>query len=385
VKVVHVLPTLSMGGLRRHVEQLISGATGHIDHILIPIFTLTDRPILPIGDAEIIPLGFQISDIPKHERIRDVLIAQLDKHRVDVVHSHHVYSDIYAFAAIKELPRLPGIRTVHGILQVSASSGLRKTTVRTSWSDSEIANQIAVEPFCQLTLCVSAWVRRKVLSFGIPGSKARVIHNGVDTDLHSPASPRSKLTARQTIRLPIDSIVIGFMGRLEPAKNVFALFEIAFILRKVIDTPVAFLVQGEGPEEARFRERILQHELQDYFFFRAPSLDTEVFFSAIDVMLVPSLSEGCPYAVLEAMASGVPVVASAAGGIPEIIEDGKNGFLFDPAQPHLAIPKIVSLFATQFRNKVGRQSRERVLDRFRAGDMVSAIEHSYAEVLSGLG
>ncbi len=115
--------------------------------------------------------------------------------------------------------------------------------------------------------------------------------------------------------------MIGFLGRFEPIKNPLVLTEIALALRNHALQPVKFVVQGTGPQEGALREQIASGHLTNEFVVRPPTADVHRFFAAIDIMFMPSLMEGFPYVVLEAMSSEIPVVAAAVGGIPELIRN----------------------------------------------------------------
>jgi glycosyltransferase involved in cell wall biosynthesis len=292
-------------------------------------------------------------------------------------HSHHFYSDIYALpaAGLARISRV--IRTVHGIFQFSPNDGFQKTAVRYDWSEGEIAKELALEDFCNLTICVSTELQNKFGRYGFPIAKTKVIHNGVDAKRFMPVSSADSKQAKSSLGLSTSDFVIGFIGRLEPSKNPPILAEIASALRNDTLQSVKFVVQGVGPLEDSLKKQILSRHLTNAFIFRPATADVHRFFAAIDIMLVPSLTEGFPFVVLEAMSSGIPVVAAAVGGIPELIRDGSEGFLFDPTNCKSAVEKLCQLFSRGAREHIKKRSRERVIVNFDACEKVAAIESLY--------
>ena len=377
IRVAHVVRALSLGGIRTYIEQIADKTTGRVINIIIPIFAERNRPLLPIDGVQTLPLNFSACELGERTRIRDALVTAFRENGVDVVHSHHFYTDVYALPAARRAHVRRTVRTVHGMMQGSAADGYRKRTVRHDWSEAEIAEQRALEDFCDLTICVSTEIQNKLARYGFPITKTKVIHNGCDAGRFMPASPVESKQARSELGLSTGDLVIGFLGRFEPVKNALALTEIASALRNHAPQPVKFVVQGTGPQEGALREQITSRHLTNEFVVRPPTEDVHRFFAAIDIMFVPSFLEGFPYVVLEAMSSEIPVVAAAVGGIPELIRDGTEGFLFDPTNWTSAVEKLCQIFSRGVREDLGRRSRQRVIADFDAGEKVAAIEESY--------
>lgn len=131
------------------------------------------------------------------------------------------------------------------------------------------------------------------------------------------------------------------------------------------------------------RKEILSAQLEDHFRIVDESPRVQFFYAAIDILVVPSLAEGLPFVVLEGMATGIPVVASSVGGIPEIIQSTENGFLFDPHRPHSAVKSILELMTPTRRKEIAQRSIDRVARSFSAYSKVSELTALYGLLIAG--
>lgn len=176
-------------------------------------------------------------------------------------------------------------------------------------------------------ITVSEELRRILLMEGIPAERVTTIPNGVDVELFSarPTGP-----ARLQLALPLDKRLIVYVGRLSEEKNLLNLLEaIALLKEKRVD----FVLQivGGGEQHSILEARIRSLQIQDLVRLAGPQPHSNIplWLSAADVFCLPSIREGCPNVVLEAIASGRPVVASNVGGIPSMVPND-CGLLIDP-------------------------------------------------------
>ncbi|KFD40800.1 glycosyl transferase family 1 [Peptococcaceae bacterium SCADC1_2_3] len=185
-----------------------------------------------------------------------------------------------------------------------------------------------------------------------------VISNGINLerfdDLLGDAL-RYKLQASSDERLVI------FVGRFRPEKGVRYLIEAMKIIRQK-SRSIRLILGGEGPEEEDLKRLIEQLNLGDCvdFLGQIPNEDVSRYMVAAHVFVLPSLSEGFGIVNLEAMASGLPIVASKVGGLPEIIEDGENGFLVEPRSPKQIADKVLLLLADdELRERISKNNKEK--------------------------
>jgi len=173
-------------------------------------------------------------------------------------------------------------------------------------------------------------------NFAAP-DKIITIHNGTDlkpADFFDKPLAKEKLTKLISNKLILSpySLIIGVIANLYPTKGLEYLIEAAAILIKSYPD-LLFLVIGDGNEKSNYQSLILNHQLSNNFFLLGTIDEAYRYLKAFDVFVLPSVKEGFPYTAVEALAAGVPIVATNVGGLPEIITDGINGLLVPPAAP----------------------------------------------------
>lgn len=173
-----------------------------------------------------------------------------------------------------------------------------------------------------LVTTVSVPLRHKALGLGIPPEKVIVLPNGVDTTLFQPSD---RLSSRRKLGLPIDHKLVLFVGHLVPEKGPLLLLEALAEL----PADVRLLMVGAGPLQTRLNDQARALGLSDRIRWarEVPHERIPLFMSACDCLALPSLREGEPNAVLEALAAGRPVAASRVGGVPQLVADGAQGYL----------------------------------------------------------
>jgi len=236
-----------------------------------------------------------------------------------------------------------------------------------------------VERFASLKLdcaiAVSEAVRRELIDdVGIPARKVVLIHNGIDL---TPV-PLGDLTARrETLRLSSEEIVLVAVGRLAEIKNYNMLLE-AFA-RAVKELPVLRLVMvGDGPERAKLEATAMHLGLSDRVHFLGARDDVREWLALSHVFVLPSLYEGISIALLEAMAAGLPAVATQVGGNPEVVTDQQNGILVESGDVEGFARALVVLARDEaLRERMGRAARKRIEMKFDLNRSVRQYEEIY--------
>jgi glycosyltransferase involved in cell wall biosynthesis len=205
----------------------------------------------------------------------------------------------------------------------------------------------------------------------------RVIHNGADTDRYRPL-PEVRSGVRQALGIPGDAFVVSYHGRLAPPKRVdLAIEALAAAARQA---PVRGLIIGDGPEAHRLRA--LASELNAPITFTGFRDDIPELLAGADVEITMSEIEGAPLAVAEAMACGLPVIASAATSHPDVVEDGVCGLLVMPGVPEGAREAILSLAQDPARcAQLGAAARARVQERYSSEAMLDRYDTFLEEIL----
>lgn len=198
-----------------------------------------------------------------------------------------------------------------------------------------------------------------------------LIHNGVDTERFTPLSPSERAAARHEWGLEEGELAVGMVARLHAMKGHNHLIDAASEVVRAY--PVArFLIAGDGPLKDDIADRIARKGLVDQFRLVGFLPDPRRLIAACDVIVVPSLyKETCSLTTIEAMASGVAVVASRTGGLPEIVCDGETGRLVDAADSAQLAAALVELLAdSAMRSRMGEAGRRRAARHFTSARMV---------------
>ena len=210
---------------------------------------------------------------------------------------------------------------------------------------------------------VSAAQGAKVRRCGVRRGRLRVIHNAIDPERFTGPDPVYRAKLARYFRQPRSSIV-GAAGRLSPEKGFDVLVAAAErVLRR--DPSVGFVLFGDGPCRERLVRQVKAAGLGGAFVLSGFRADLDRFLPHLDLLVLPSYTEGLPNVVLEACAAGVPVVATAAGGTPEVIADGLNGYLVPPGDAARLAERIDAVLTAEDGGRaLGFEGRQRVLERF---------------------
>ncbi|MGD0914502.1 MAG: glycosyltransferase family 4 protein [Terracidiphilus sp.] len=274
-------------------------------------------------------------------RLREIV----DHHQVDVIHCHGIKPDLYALLACAR-GKAALVSTCHLWVFDSGRDWLISAVERCFLHGFD--NVVAV----------SESIVPELRRFGLRGE---VIQNGID--LRSFREPESNL--RESLGWKGRPIV-GAVGRLARQKGLQHLLRAApAVLQESPDT--MFVFAGDGPERDALEREAARLGVLDSVCFLGVREDIPTLLASIDVLAMPSLSEGLPMALLEAMACGKAVIASAVGAIPQMIADRVNGWLIDPADEQgLAAAMRGLIMSPELRASMGREARRTIESRFSA-------------------
>jgi sugar transferase (PEP-CTERM/EpsH1 system associated) len=362
--VVHVLDSLAVGGMENGVINLVNALSPAGRHTVVTMSAL--GPL-----AERLPESVACHCIGKRPRI-DVgavvrLAALLRRLRPSIVHSRN-------WGAFDAIPaaRLAGVPVVihgeHG-REAADPDGLdpRRRRLRRVFAP-------LVTRFVTVSFDLRQWLLTTV---GLPAAKLVTIHNGVDV---SRFAGGDRLAALRALRLPSHAVVIGTVGRLDPVKDHAGLLRAFAVLRT--DQPSAELViVGEGPCRPELERLIQKTGLTGHVHLLGMRRDVPVLLQAFDAFVLPSRAEGISNTVLEAMATGLPIVATRVGGNPELVEHGVTGVLVAAGNP-LALAAALRCYVEDAKRREahGDAGRRRVLRHFTLERMAQAYQDLYESV-----
>jgi glycosyltransferase involved in cell wall biosynthesis len=290
------------------------------------------------------------------------LADALDRVKPDVVHceSHLFLTTVQAVRKAKKLG-LPCVVTVHGVFA--------DRSMAVNFAQFVYLRTLGLEVFRSVdrVICLTQGDAEEVVRFGCPLEKIRLVPNAVDTERFKPCEERE------------DNLVV-WAGRFVPEKGLEYLVEAAKIVSDKFED-VRFLLVGDGPLKARIMKLAYDLDLLDrVVFFAGPLSRDEVaeVLGKAAVFVFPSLKEGLPLSVLEAMACGLPVVGSNISGIDEIIIDRRNGFLVPPKNPQaLAEAALTLLNDENLRKRIGLNARQQMMKEHSWDTLIGKVEKIY--------
>jgi glycosyltransferase involved in cell wall biosynthesis len=228
-----------------------------------------------------------------------------------------------------------------------------------------------------LTVCAYEGLREKLIDeFGESPDRAERVYIGIDADRYRPLPPGQRREAKIALGFDPDRPLWGYLGRVSSEKRLPDLVDALALVRGRHDAQV--LIQGEGPGRGDLDRALAGRG--DLAELRAFAPDALPVLQALDVYLLPSEVEGIPLAVMEAMACGAVPVATAVGGVPELVRHGRTGYLARPRDPGSFASSLMAAARTgpRHREAMAREARALVRDTMSQRDMVEA----YARILS---
>ncbi len=209
---------------------------------------------------------------------------------------------------------------------------------------------------------------------------AKIVEIPLGLDLAPFRDAPDRLAARSLLGISPDEPLVGLVARLVPIKDVLTFLKAMALV--IADIPqLAVMIVGDGEERARLEAAAVQIGLGTRCRFLGWRADLPVLYAAMDVLALSSINEGAPVSVIEAMATGRPVVATAVGGVPDVVLDGRTGFLVPPRDPKALSAAVSAILCDrQVADSFGKEGRRNALARFDAPRLVADIERLYASL-----
>lgn len=304
--------------------------------------------------------------LPLDVRFLAGLVRLARRRKVRLIQSHLLGANVYSSLAGLGL-RMPVVATFHGTVDLGTQPRLTGIKLKTVSAGSQM-------------VFVSGALRRAILG-DAPPPNAHVIHNGIDAERFA---PRPSASLKAELGLPPHTVLVGAVGNIRAAKAYDALLDVTATLADAPD--VVFVVVGK-PRPGLFEELEARHRslgLGARVRFLGYRDDVPALLNGLDVYLSTSRSEGFSLTTVQAMACGVPVVATRSGGPEEIVTDGEDGTLV-PVDDIATIAGAVRRYAADaaLRRRAGEAGRAKVLRQFTVHRMVAAYEQLYEAALSG--
>jgi len=367
IKVVQIVPLLSPGGAERVAVHLARGLNRRRYETLLISFSGRVGCDL---DHMLQDAGIEARYLGKHPgfdyRVYSRLGSVLKEYEPDVIHTHlHVLR--YALPSMLLMKRAAMVHTVHNLAEREIEPRARLIQ---RYALTHGVKPVAVAEEVAASLEDLYGIRR-----------CRVISNCIPTDLYAnPQTSRKDWRAKEGFK---DSDVLFVcVARFAPQKNQTLLLE-SFAQGPAADPRARLVLVGEGELRAYLEEQVRKLNLAGKVHFLGLRSDIPDILGAMDAFVLSSDYEGNPLSVLEAMASGLPVVSTAAGGVPNLLEAGKEGFLVAPGDLQgLAKSMNTLLKYDAVRSSMGAAAASRARKNYDVSNMVRAYEEVYEEVLA---
>lgn len=284
--------------------------------------------------------------------------------RPEILHAHDPSAVAMAATALS-------IASPHPRPSLVASRRIEFPIARNSFSTWKYAQ---VDCF----LAISRAVRDRLIADRIPASKIEIVHEGVDVE-RIVSLPHGNLHA--ALFLPTHSPIVGTIGALVAQKDHHTLIEAAALVVKQV-SDVRFVILGEGDLRPQLEKQIKHLHLERHVFLAGFRADVLELLKDIDVFALSSTHEGMCTSLLDAMAAEKPAVATAVGGVPEVVDDLETGFLVPPKEADALAARIVQLLKDQgLRRRMGRAGLERARRLFTVERMVEETAAAYGRLL----
>jgi glycosyltransferase involved in cell wall biosynthesis len=321
------------------IEQVLLTLIAHMDPSvsLIPVvFTRTDiteTSFFDRLDAMGVPVAKLYVNVTPSPYVLDPLrnlaaaIALCRRHRFDLIHAHGYRADMFALA-LSRLMGVPVVSTCHGFTPTDRRLRFYQGL------DLRLLRRMST------VIAVSASLRDDLVQHRVDADHIRVIPNAIGGVSNADVEWRRKRT-RARFGIRTDEFVFGYVGRLSEEKGPAHLVSAAAEVMR--SHPARLLVLGDGPQRGQLEAAVRRAGIADRVVFAGFQRDPGEFYPSMDAFVLPSLTEGTPVALLEAMAHSVPIIATEVGGVPAVVSHGRTALLVPPASPEALASAMTAL------------------------------------------
>lgn len=373
IKVAYICTPIEFGGAERvsfNFFQFINREKFDITPIFL-IRPWESKPLLALSAEE---MGYNPIYIPvatnRHDnyfrifRVSVELLNIFREYKFDIIHSHGYFTDICSLL-IARIMNIPCLSTCHGYINNNFKLKLYN-----------FFDKIFLF-FASKIIVVSDTVGDELKLLKYFRKSIVICPNAVPLLVVNKVKIADDSWSFSGIDRDHSKTTIGYVGRLSREKGVVFLLA-AFVHDILKNSDVRLVVIGEGDESTSLKQSAKEFGIADRVFFLGFQKNVEALLPCIDLFVLPSLTEGTPMALLEAMASGIPVIATNVGGVPSIIENGVNGILVNPQSPGeiaVAIDKIIN--DEIFKTKLSNNGLETIRKKFGVKRWCANMENIY--------
>ncbi|OGV39574.1 MAG: hypothetical protein A2X48_13135 [Lentisphaerae bacterium GWF2_49_21] len=380
IKILLVLEATA-GGTRRYITQVLS----HLDlNRFEPVlFCATNRDPAFLQDIELIrKRGIKVLVFPMEREISPIsdlllilkMTTAIKREKPDIVHTHSSKAGIIGRTAARLAGLAKIAHTPHVFPFEMAVGGFKRKFYL-------FLERIAAK-WTTLLIAVSEAEKAVALEYGLFNDKNTLVNtNGIDPGLWPMADAGERGKLREQFGIPKDVFVVGMVGRFMPQKGHRILIEASEILLKK-NNNIHFVLVGDGELKNEIRDMTVLNKTEENFHFFEQTDKIAPYYAMFDCLVLPSLWEGCPFTVMEAMAMRIPVIASSVGGVKEIVEDKVSGLLVPPADTGSLARAIEKLCEDRkLCERLGEKGHQRILEKFQLSESIRRLEDIYQKMI----
>jgi glycosyltransferase involved in cell wall biosynthesis len=362
--IAHILSSFGQGGQERVAADLARLQRAHGHDVLA--FSIAHGPEGPMAQV-LREAGVPTTSTPKRARLDPSLplrlASKLRQRRVDVVHTHNPHALIYGAPAA----------WLAGAIAVHSKHGMNPDRRRRLWLRRTAAR--LVDAYVAVTPMLAA---KAVEQNDCHPVRLHVISNGIDVSKFTPNLERRR-DVRRELGIPEDAWVVGTVGRLAPEKDQTLLID---GMAPLLSEKQRLVIVGDGPEKPGLTARVADTPGSPYVSFLGHRTDIERLLTAFDAFALTSRTEGLPLVLLEAMATGVPVVSTAVGGIPDLVKHDRTGLLVPAGDCAALTQALRALSADRTMSRlIGEAGRNEVLQRHSVDRMAREYDTLYRSLV----
>ena len=364
--ICHVIHALGVGGAEILADQMIRRMS---DEFRCVVAVLDD--VGEIGER-LIQDGFSVEHLHRRPgvdwRCAKRLRKFADREGARVLHAHQYTPFFQAMLSRGLMDRRPVIFTEHG----------RHHPDVPSWKRS-VFNRLLLRKSDRLISCGGAVRKALIQNEGLPESRIEVIYNGVDLRAMARCSSDARVRIRSELGLNTEDFVAVLVARLHPLKDHATALRTAARARHEIPG-LRLVIVGEGDQRESLENVIQGNDLESTVTLAGARTDVADLLSASDAFLLSSLSEGIPLTVIEAMAARRPVISTAVGGLPELIEHRVTGLLAPAGDDAALATHLAELFRNaDLRTRIAEAAYRNVVRKFSLDGMLNRYREVYRE------
>lgn len=367
INIAHLTYSLDTGGIENGIINLVNRMDhDHFYHYIICVTYATEfRKRITSENYEIISLNKKPgNDLKLYFRLWSIFV----KKKIDIVHCRGWATMMEGIISAR-LARVPVIiYGFHGKTYEDIQEEKRRRV---------IAQKILLKLTDGIITLIDNMKNDLCSSLSIPGEKVEIIKNGVDLTKFGKGDRR----LRQGFNVGDDEYVVGVVGRIDPVKNYAAVIEAFHIVSSKYKN-IKMIIVGEGPDFKDIEAKIEGMGLSGSILMLGSRDDVYNLLQCFDVFIQPSFYEGLSNTILEAMATGLPVIASRVGGNPDVIKEDENGLLFSPGDVDGLANAIEKMYLNkELRENMASANKAKIVNEFSLEKMVAQYERYYQKLL----